>query len=110
MGLCIGSFLNVCIDRIPKGENIIYPSSHCDKCGYRLKFFDLIPVVSFLYLRGKCKKCRCKISLQNPIIEMLNGVLYLIFYIKYDLSIIFFKCSILTSFLIVVIIICLKRK
>lgn len=77
-GVVIGSFLNVCIFRIPKGESIAKERSHCMSCGYQLKWYDLIPLFSYLFLRGKCRKCRTKISPQYPIIEGTNGVLYVL--------------------------------
>lgn len=75
-GVVIGSFLNVCIYRIPKEENIVKIRSHCMKCGYQLKWYDLIPLFSWLALRGKCRKCKEPISVQYPIIEALNGIGY----------------------------------
>ncbi|MFN4197352.1 MAG: prepilin peptidase, partial [Caldimicrobium sp.] len=66
LGLIIGSFLNVVIYRIPKGISIISPSSHCPKCGKKLKWYHNIPVISFIILRGKCAYCGEKISLQYP--------------------------------------------
>ncbi len=80
-GACIGSFLNVCIFRIPKGEGVVVGSSHCMSCGKKLKWYELFPVLSYLFLRGKCSKCNTQISPQYPLIEAINGVLYiLIFY------------------------------
>lgn len=80
-GIIIGSFLNVCIYRIPRKENIITTRSHCESCGYQLKWYDLIPLLSFLYLGGKCRKCKAKLSWQYPIIEFCNGMLYLIIFL-----------------------------
>lgn len=77
-GILVGSFLNVCIYRIPKHENIVTTPSHCMSCGYGLKWYDLIPVFSWLCLRGKCRKCKAPISVQYPLIEALNGVLWVI--------------------------------
>lgn len=76
-GITIGSFLNVCIYRLPKKENIVTTGSHCTSCGYRLKWYDLIPLVSWLVLGGKCRKCKARISVQYPVIEALNGFLWL---------------------------------
>lgn len=82
-GIVIGSFLNVCILRIPNGESIAKERSHCMKCGYQLKWYDLIPLFSYLFLGGRCRKCKEPISRQYPIIEGLNGFLYvLIFVVK----------------------------
>lgn len=82
-GLCIGSFLNVCIYRIPKKENIAVNRSHCMSCGGQLKWYDLVPLFSYLFLRGRCRYCKDKISIQYPLIEGLNGIGYvLIFFIN----------------------------
>jgi leader peptidase (prepilin peptidase)/N-methyltransferase len=86
-GIIIGSFLNVCIYRIPKKENIVTTRSHCMTCGYQLKWYDLVPLFSFVVLGGKCRKCKTKLSVQYPLIEGLNGVLYLIVFIRYGLSV-----------------------
>lgn len=86
-GITIGSFLNVLIYRIPKKENIAVVRSHCMSCGYQLKWYDLIPLFSWLALRGKCRKCGERISVQYPVIEALNGVLYLIVFYQYGLSV-----------------------
>ena len=79
-GIVIGSFLNVCIYRIPLGESIAKERSHCMTCGYQLRWFDLIPLFSWLALRGKCRKCKTPISPQYPIIEAVNGVLYVLIF------------------------------
>lgn len=82
-GILIGSFLNVCIFRIPNEESIVTKRSHCMNCNKQLKWYELIPVFSFLFLRGKCSKCKTKLSIQYPIIEALNGILYvLVFYLN----------------------------
>lgn len=78
LGLTIGSFLNVVIFRIPKGEDLAKKRSHCMSCGYQLRWFDLIPLFSWIVLRGRCRKCHEKISVQYPIVEALNGILYVI--------------------------------
>ena len=79
-GIVIGSFLNVCIYRIPLGESIAKERSHCMSCGYQLQWYDLIPLFSWLVLRGKCRKCRASISPQYPIIEAANGGLYILIF------------------------------
>lgn len=82
-GLVIGSFLNVCIYRIPKKENIAVSRSHCMSCGGQLKWYDLVPLFSYLFLRGRCRYCKAKISIQYPLVESLNGLGYvLIFYVN----------------------------
>ena len=85
-GIIIGSFLNVCIYRLPKKENIVTTRSHCMQCGYQLKWYDLIPLFSWLMLGGRCRKCKAKISVQYPIIEALNGVLYLLVFARFGVS------------------------
>ena len=75
-GITIGSFLNVCIYRIPLRESIVTAPSHCMTCGRKLKWYDMVPVFSWLVLGGKCRNCKSKISVQYPIIEGVNGILY----------------------------------
>lgn len=79
-GIVIGSFLNVCIYRIPLGESIAKERSHCMSCGYQLRWYDLVPLFSWLAFRGKCRQCKAPISPQYPIIEGVNGVLYLLIF------------------------------
>ncbi len=74
-GICIGSFLNVCILRIPLKETIVTERSHCMKCGHNLAWYDLFPLFSYLFLGGKCRYCKTKISKQYPIVEFTNGLL-----------------------------------
>lgn len=74
-GIVIGSFLNVCILRIPLKETIVSKRSHCMSCGHQLAWYDLFPLFSYLFLGGKCRYCKAKISKQYPIVEGLNGVL-----------------------------------
>lgn len=85
--LAIGSFLNVCIYRIPRGEDIVHANSHCMNCGYRLAWYDLIPVASWLLLHGKCRKCGEKISAQYPLIELSNALLWVGIIYKYGLTV-----------------------
>lgn len=102
LGLVIGSFLNVCIYRIEKEESISFPPSHCTSCNHRLGIKDLIPVLSFVILKGKCRYCNEKISLQYPIIEVINTIFYLLIFNKYGLSFYTIKFCILVSLLIVI--------
>lgn len=80
-GTTIGSFLNVCIYRIPKKENIAVTRSHCMECGYQLAWYDLVPIVSYIFLGGRCRKCKTRLSVQYPIIEAANGLLYVLVFI-----------------------------
>ena len=77
-GIVIGSFLNVCIYRIPKKEDIVKINSHCMTCNYKLKWYDLVPIFSYICLGGRCRKCKTKLSIQYPLIEGLNGILYVL--------------------------------
>lgn len=76
-GIVIGSFLNVCVYRIPKDESIVTVGSHCMNCGHPLKWTDLFPLFSWLFLKGRCRYCGAEISAQYPLVEGLNGILYL---------------------------------
>ena len=77
-GVVVGSFLNVCIYRIPKKEDIVKINSHCMTCNYKLKWYDLVPIFSYICLGGRCRKCKTKLSIQYPLIEGLNGILYVL--------------------------------
>src|SRR5690554_6266354 len=79
-GLVIGSFLNVCIYRIPKGRSIVSPPSSCGSCGTRLQPMDLFPVISWAVLGGKCRYCGESIALRYPLVELLTGLLYAVTY------------------------------
>lgn len=75
-GLVFGSFLNVCIFRIPKGESIVFGRSHCMSCNKQIAAYDLIPVLSFIFLRGRCRYCGARLSLRYPLVESLNAALW----------------------------------
>ncbi|MBR1444346.1 MAG: prepilin peptidase [Firmicutes bacterium] len=85
-GITIGSFLNVCIYRIPKNETIITVPSHCTSCGHKLNWLDLFPLFSWLFLGGKCRYCKAKISFQYPLVELLNGLAYLGLFLYFGLN------------------------
>ena len=76
LGLLIGSFLNVVIFRVPRGESIVSPGSHCLTCGHALRPWELIPVVSFLIQKGQCRSCQARISWRYPAVELLTGILF----------------------------------
>lgn len=78
LGLCVGSFLNVVIYRLPNGMNLSKPGSHCTKCDYSLKWYDNIPVLSYLLLGGKCRKCKTRISPRYMLVELSNAALWLL--------------------------------
>ncbi|QCX34767.1 prepilin peptidase [Caloramator sp. E03] len=107
-GLVIGSFLNLCIYRIPNNESISYPPSHCTSCGNKIKWYDLIPVISYIILKGRCRFCNEKISVMYPLIEAFTGILFVSLYYKYGLSFYFFKYAVFVSTLIVIGMIDLK--
>ncbi len=86
LGLFVGSFLNVCIDRLPRGQSIVYPPSHCASCQHKLGFFDLFPLLSFLWLRGKCRYCGTFIPRRIPVVEAVTGLLFSLFFWKYGLG------------------------
>ena len=85
-GLIIGSFLNVCITRIPDGVSIVSPSSRCPTCNTPIKPYDNVPLVSWLILRGKCRNCSAPISVMYPAIELLTGLLFVACYLTFGLS------------------------
>ena len=109
-GIIIGSFLNVCIYRIPKEESIAYPPSHCGSCGHNLNMLDLVPIFSWLFLRGRCRYCGEKVSKQYPIVEGATGLLFVFLYLKFGFTIELLKYMVFTSILIVVGIIDFKTQ
>lgn len=87
MGMCVGSFLNVCIYRIPLEKSIVFPSSECPNCNQKLSAIDMIPVLGYIILKGKCRYCKNPISARYPLVELLTGLIWLLIYSKYGLSI-----------------------
>lgn len=85
-GTVLGSFYNVVGYRLPKGESLLFPSSHCTKCNHKLGASELVPIFSYLFLGGKCKSCGTKISLFYPIFELCSGLLFAISYIIFGFS------------------------
>lgn len=86
LGTIFGSFYNVVGYRIPKGESIAFPASHCPECNHRLSALELIPIVSYVFLRGKCRNCHTKISLFYPIFEFVSGLLFALAYLSFGIS------------------------
>ena len=78
LGLCVGSFLNVLADRLPREESVVKGRSHCEKCKKTLHWHDLIPLVSFISLKGECRYCHARLSFYYPIVEITTGVLFVI--------------------------------
>lgn len=101
-GITIGSFLNVCIYRIPKKEDIVLERSHCMSCGNVLKWYELIPLFSFLMQGGKCRHCKTKLSPQYPLIEFINGLLYVWVFLAKGFSVTSILFCICASALIVI--------
>lgn len=99
-GIVIGSFCNVCIYRIPKQESIMV-DSHCMNCGEKLHWYDLVPLFSFIILKGRCRKCQTKLSLQYPLIEGMNGALYVVVILANGWNLLSVIYCLLTSALIV---------
>lgn len=100
-GLIWGSFLNVVIYRLPRGMNLVKPSSSCPHCQQKIKPYHNIPVFSYLLLRGKCCYCGAKISIIYPLVEILTPLSFILLYFHYGLSFYFLCSSLFTSFLIV---------
>ena len=101
-GICIGSFLNVVIIRLPRNESLIKRSSHCMTCGAKIRPIDLIPVFSWIFLRGKCHNCGEKISSRYPVVESLNGIMYVLTFMVIDINAKAIITCVLMSLLIVV--------
>ena len=101
-GLVLGSFYNVVGYRLPNEMSIAFPASHCPKCNHKLRFYELVPVFSYLFLKGKCKKCKSKISIMYPIFELITGLLFVVSYLVFGFNIKFFVSIVFISVLIVI--------
>ena len=99
-GLIIGSFLNVVIYRLPKGLSLVRPGSQCPSCGKPIRFYDNIPLISYLTLKGRCRQCRSPISWRYPLVEGVTALCFAALYFKYGLSARYIAYGILTLFLI----------
>ena len=102
LGACLGSFYNVIIHRLPAGESIVHPGSKCPKCSTPIAFYDNIPLVSYLLLRGRCRSCHNRISVRYPLVEALTGGLVLALFVRYGLHIQFLIELLLVSVLILI--------
>ncbi len=110
LGAVVGSFLNVCICRLPNKESVVSPPSHCPQCGYRIRFYDNIPLISYLVLGGKCRSCRTRITFQYPLVELVNGCLTLFLFMKFGVSLTFLVMFMLCSALVVITVIDLEHQ
>lgn len=103
LGLVIGSFLNVCILRIPGGKSIVLPPSACPQCGAHIRPYDNIPVISYLLLRGKCRGCKTRISPMYPLVELLTAILFFGCYLAFGITIEALKWSVFSAIMIVLV-------
>jgi leader peptidase (prepilin peptidase)/N-methyltransferase len=101
-GMLVGSFLNVCICRLPKNESIVTPPSHCPHCSSQICWYDNIPLFSYLLLRGRCRGCGASISLQYPLVELLNGILTFLLFLRFGTTLAFATLFLFCSALIVI--------
>ncbi len=101
-GAVVGSFLNVCIHRIPSGISIVTPPSSCPNCGKKIRFYDNIPILSYIILGGRCRLCKTSISLRYPIVETLNGVLWVAVMWRFGLGWPMVSYAVLVSSLLVI--------
>ncbi len=101
-GLCLGSFFNVVICRLPAGKSVAHPPSHCPQCQTPLRFYDNIPILSYFILRGKCRSCPERISFRYPLVEILTGVLFYALFQKHGFTPQFFTDLVFVSLLLVI--------
>ncbi|MBT1071014.1 prepilin peptidase [Pelotalea chapellei] len=109
-GAVVGSFLNVCICRLPLNESVISPPSHCPRCSCGIRWYDNIPLISYLLLRGKCRGCGLHISLQYPLVELLNGLLTLALFLRFGPTFSFLVLFLFCSALMVITFIDLEHQ
>jgi len=110
LGLVFGSFLNVCIARVPAGESIVQPRSHCPRCGHPIRWYDNIPVLSYVLLKGRCRDCRVRISALYPLVEVLTASFLVLDYARNGLSLEFAKAAVFGMLLLVLIFTDLKDR
>jgi leader peptidase (prepilin peptidase)/N-methyltransferase len=109
LGLAVSSFLNVCIDRLPERESIVSPPSHCPACGRRLAPFDLIPLLSYIFLRGRCRYCGAPIPRRVLLVESMTGLLFVLLWYRYGFSLWLLLATLYTCFFIVIFFIDLEH-
>jgi leader peptidase (prepilin peptidase) / N-methyltransferase len=105
LGLAVGSFLNVCIHRLPREASVVTPGSQCPSCGYVLRWFDNVPVISYVMLGGRCRQCRGPISIRYPIVELVTMGVFLVHYAVFGISVLLvprliFACVLIVLFAI----------
>jgi leader peptidase (prepilin peptidase)/N-methyltransferase len=100
VGTIFGSFLNVCIGRWPEGLSVVKPRSRCPKCGHQIKASENIPIVSWLFLRGRCSACGAPISIQYPIVELLVGLLWLAAFLQFGMTFTAFRVAVFATVLL----------
>jgi len=102
LGAIIGSFMNVCIYRMPRSLSIVFPGSHCPNCNASIRFYDNIPILSYVFLKGRCRHCHERISLRYPIVEAINTTFYLLIFCKYGWTLSTVAFCLFVSLLIVI--------
>ena len=105
LGLSVGSFLNVCIARLPRGESIFSPPSHCTACGQPIRWYDNVPILAYIWLRGRCRRCGARYSVLYPVVELLTGLMFAAAYAYCGLSVLLvsrllFACAMIVLFVI----------
>jgi leader peptidase (prepilin peptidase)/N-methyltransferase len=105
LGLCFGSFLNVCIYRLPRGGSLLHPRSRCPGCDYQLRWYDNVPVISYVLLLARCRRCGARISLRYPIVEILTAVVFAAHYAVFGVTVLLavrllFACAMIVLFAI----------
>ena len=109
-GSIIGSFLNVCIHRMPLGKSVVWPSSHCPKCEKRIPWYDNIPFISYILLGGKCRFCRQRISVRYPVVELITALMFVALFNHYRLSYDFFCYVVFICTLIIATFVDIKHR
>ena len=97
VGCCMGSFYNVCIYRLPRGESLVRPRSHCTSCGRTLGVLDLIPIVSYLALKGRCRYCNAPVAPRYLLVELVCGLAFVLIFHRYYISYISLALAIIFS-------------
>lgn len=109
-GTIIGSFLNVCIVRMPQQSSIVFPGSHCPNCNYQISFYDNIPLLSYIMLAGRCRSCKTPISMRYFVVELLMGLLVAALFFYFGFSLVFILCVVFTAALVVITFIDLQHQ